>query len=150
MHEKQNSSANNYYSVHEKQNSMQYVLDLQCTKNKTAVKDNESLFMDLYTCTGIIIYNYTAIIIGFFKWRYFNTNTFKVIPCTSCMHACVILSSETRAVIIVITEAAIFKLEVLSASSSEVCLLCFCPFIVSGYSPVDNSSRVVILHILLK
>ncbi len=51
---------------------------------------------------------------------------------TSCMHACVTLyhfivrgRAETRAVIIVITEAAIFKLEVLSASSSEVCLLCF-------------------------
>ncbi len=32
---------------------------------------------------------------------------------------------DKGSIIIVITEAAIFKLEVLSASSSEVCLLCF-------------------------
>ncbi len=80
--------------------------------------------MDLY------YYNYKARTKRFFKWRYFNT---KMIYHE--LHACVTLyhfivgvrvvgvRAETRAVYIVITEAAIFKLEVLSASSSEVCLL---------------------------
>ncbi len=67
-------------------NKQHAVLDLQCTKNKTAVKDNESLFI-----------SYTAKTKRFFKRRYFNTNTFKMIPRVACMHVsnCIILSSES-------------------------------------------------------
>ncbi len=105
VHEKHNSSVNNYYSA--------------CMKNKTTVKDNESLYL--------WIYNYTARTKRFFKWRYFNT---KMIYHELHAYACVTLYCRSQggdkgSIIIVITEAAIFKLEVLSASSSEVCLLCF-------------------------
>ncbi len=112
----------NKTELHEKQNSiiLQYG-----TKNKTAVKDNESVFMYNYIQLGQN-YNYKwrySIILTHLKWyRMCHTVSFYRIG----------VRAETRAVYIVITcrgcpfqtwsSVCIFFL---SASSSEVCVLCF-------------------------